>query len=231
MVTCVGKGSSQAVQQRSIPALASGMPNLSGGILRRFQVIVEDLIPATLYAVTVRVLNRMGVGPESDPVSIMMPEAAPSAAPVNINCAALFSDAIQITWSHPALSELHGHLQGFRIFYKVVRTVTDSVSIRAESKRVGNTLDSVLYGLQAYHNYSIQVSAINRAGNGPLSAPVICQTDENGQLSAFPLKSNPFLTDCRSILYFCSSRNCARLEGSESIRQCLTSNMATSSTT
>ncbi len=44
-----------------------------------------------------------------------------------------------------------------------------------------NVLDSVLYGLQAYQKNSIQIAELNRAGSGPLSVPVVCQTDETGK--------------------------------------------------
>lgn len=134
----------------------------------------------------------MGSGPESDPVTVMTPEASPSSAPVGVNCAAMSPDAIQVSWNHLAPAETHGHLQGFRIFYKMIRSafsnsaalledVEGNPSFRMESKRVGNTLDTVLYGLQSFQNYSIRISAINRVGNGPLSSAVVCQTDENGE--------------------------------------------------
>jgi hypothetical protein len=138
----------------------------------------------------------MGPGPESDPpVSLTTPEAPPSSAPVNLHCVTLSADAIQLTWAHPTVANHHGHLQGFRIFYKMFSgnnrhriVLADEVSsfLRPESKKVGpNVLDSVLYGLQAYQNYSIQIAALNRAGSGPMSVPVVCQTDETGKRIQF----------------------------------------------
>lgn len=188
-VTCVETSGNGQVIQRSV---AYRTPDSKP--VRRIQVTVENLIPATVYSVTVRALNRMGAGPESDPaVSLTTPEAPPASSPINLHCVTLSADAIQLTWMHPIAVNHNGHLQGFRIFYKISSSInimgnhrlvlSDEVSsfVRPESKRVGpNVLDSVLYGLQAYHNYSIQISAINRAGNGPLSVPVVCQTDETG---------------------------------------------------
>lgn len=179
-VICTAKQAASTRAYRSIPAERS-----SGGS-KRIQVVVEDLQPATTYSVTVRALNRMGSGPESDPVTTITGESAPSAAPANVNCATLSSDAVQVSWTQG-----HEHLQGFRIFYKAVfNGDIPSSGFRVESKRVQATpitspggtqqMDSVLYGLLSYQNYSVQVSAINRAGNGPLSLPVICRTDENG---------------------------------------------------
>jgi Fibronectin type III domain len=95
-----------------------------------------------------------------------------------------------VAWSPPSGEHHNGLLQGFRLFYKPMSSQQQSTSafefhspesFRVDSKRVGNVGDSILHGLQAYQNYSIQVSAINRAGNGPLSAPIMCQTDENGK--------------------------------------------------
>jgi len=148
----------------------------------RHQVLIERLRPATFYIFTVRAVNRIGSGPQSESVSLTTPEAAPTGPPLDIKCKTLSSDAIQVTWTAPTPTEHNGLLQGYRIFYRLSTSSQLSDSFRRESKRVGNTLDSVLHGLQAFQNYSIQISALNRAGNGPLSAPVTCQTDESGKL-------------------------------------------------
>jgi len=190
-ITCTNKGNTNINQQiqRSIPFWPNNNNNLQ---TRRIQIVIEELHPATLYSITVRSLNRMGSGPESDPVTVMTPEASPSSAPVGVNCAAMSPDAIQVSWNHLAPAETHGHLQGFRVFYKMIRSafwnsaalledVEGNPTFRVESKRVGNTLDTVLYGLQSFQNYSLRISAINRVGNGPLSSAVVCQTDENGE--------------------------------------------------
>lgn len=188
-VTCVETSGNGQIIQRSVAHLSPDSKPV-----RRIQVTIENLVPATVYAVTVRALNRMGAGPESEPpVALTTPEAPPTSPPINLHCVTLSADAIQLTWTHPIAAHHNGHLQGFRIFYKVLSSnsvvsnhhrlaLADELSsfVRPESKRVGpSLLDSVLYGLQAYHNYSIQISAINRAGNGPPSVPVVCQTDES----------------------------------------------------
>ena len=149
----------------------------------RHQVLIERLRPATFYVFTVRCVNRVGSGPQSESVSLTTPEAAPTASPLDVSCATLSSDAVQVTWASPTSTEHNGLLQGFRIFYRLVATGQLSDSFRRESKRVGNTLNSILHGLQAFQNYSIQISALNRAGNGPLSAPVTCQTDQSGTVT------------------------------------------------
>lgn len=165
---------------------------LDSRAVRRVQLTVEGLRPATGYTITVKALNRIGAGPESEPVALTTPEAPPSSAPVNLQCVSLSADAVQLTWTHPAPAHHHGLLLGFRLFYKIVPVVSkqlhllDDVSFfRPESKKVGNVVESVLYGLQAFQNYSIQISAFNRAGSGPLSVPVVCQTDETGKIDAF----------------------------------------------
>lgn len=175
-VTCLETGSSRVTHRSLAFVRESSRP------VRRVQILVDDLRPATVYAVTVRAWNRMGSGPESEAVSLGTPEAAPAAAPVNVQCAAQSADAIHVSWSHPAAGELHGHLLGFRIVYKTQASSSwPNEALLAASKRVGNTLESVLYGLHAFQNYSVQVSAVNRAGNGPLSVPVVCQTEETGE--------------------------------------------------
>lgn len=176
-VTCLESGTGR-ISQRSLAFVRE-----PARPVRRVQVLVDDLRPATVYTVTVRAWNRMGSGPESEPVSLGTPEAAPAAAPVSVQCSAQSSDAIHVSWSHPSAGDLHGHLLGFRIVYKMQPSSSwPSEALVSASKRVGNALESVLYGLHAFQNYSIQVSAVNRAGNGPLSVPVVCQTEETGEL-------------------------------------------------
>jgi len=145
----------------------------------RHQVLMERLRPATLYVFTVRAVNRIGSGPQSESISLTTPDAAPSGSPLDVGCVTLSSDAVQVTWASPTSTEHNGFLQGFRIFYRLEASAQLSDSFRRESKRVGNTLHSALHGLQAFRNYSIQISALNRAGKGPLSAPVTCQTDQS----------------------------------------------------
>ena len=200
IVTCTDRSvtNGQTVQ-RSIAWLAEGDEHVS---TRRVHISVDGLLrPAVTYAMTVRAINRMGDGPESEPVLFTTTEATPESGPSDVQCSTLSADAIQVSWSRPPTSQMHGHLQGFRIVYRVVLSDASLMSdvwqesassihsdsspssslLRPESKRVGNVLDSILYGLKAFTNYSIQISALNRAGAGPLGAPVTCQTNENGK--------------------------------------------------
>lgn len=118
--------------------------------------------------------------------------AAPSAAPANVNCATISANSIQVSWSQPIDDQHNGVLQGYRIFYKLINA-QGMDTFHIDSKRVGNVQDTVLHGLRAFQNYSIRISPINRAGNGPLSTTISCQTDEDGnktrtstsQLSSF----------------------------------------------
>lgn len=197
IVTCTDRSvtNGQTVQ-RSLAWLAEGDEHFT---TRRVHITVDGLRPAVTYAMTVRAINRIGDGPESEPVLFTTTEANPESFPSDLQCSTLSADAIQVSWNRPATSQMHGHLQGFRIVYRLVlsdaslltgvwqesasslMTDSSSSSLRPESKRVGNVLDSILYGLKAFSNYSIQISALNRAGAGPLSSPVTCQTDENGE--------------------------------------------------
>lgn len=197
VITCTDRSSNGNGQivQRSVAWSTEGDDTVAS-VARRVQMSVDGLVPAVTYAVTVRALNRMGDGPESEPVLFTTAEAAPESTPIDLQCSTLSADAIQVSWNRPNVKQLHGHLQGFRIVYKMVLSdanllagvwlessaESSSSSLRPESKRVGNVLDSVLYGLKSFSNYSIQIAALNRAGVGPLSSAITCQTDESGKL-------------------------------------------------
>lgn len=56
--------------------------------------------------------------------------------------------------------------------------MTFSESVGASETRSTAGLSAVLHGLQHFTNYSVQVVAYTRAGDGAKSAPVFCRTEE-----------------------------------------------------
>lgn len=60
----------------------------------------------------------------------------------------------------------------------------DDVEVRKTS-----ALTTVITGLKKFTNYSLQVLAFTKIGDGVLASPVYCQTEEDGKL-LFALKFN-----------------------------------------
>lgn len=63
--------------------------------------------------------------------------------------------------------------------------------------RKTTALTTVLTSLKKFSNYSIQVLAYTRMGDGIMSQPIFCHTEEDGELN-FSLKISIDKIDCYS---------------------------------
>uniref|UniRef100_A0A1A9WXF2 Down syndrome cell adhesion molecule n=1 Tax=Glossina brevipalpis TaxID=37001 RepID=A0A1A9WXF2_9MUSC len=129
----------------------------------------------TQYAVTVSAFNVKGDGPPSEVALGHTLEDAPSAAPQSVTCIALTAQNIQISWQAPPKENHHGIIQGYKVLYEPGNF--DSEYGTRETK-ITSALSTVLHGLQPFTNYSVQVLAFTRAGEGVVSPAVSCTTEE-----------------------------------------------------
>ncbi|XP_052806024.1 LOW QUALITY PROTEIN: cell adhesion molecule DSCAM-like [Mya arenaria] len=139
-------------------------------------VVVGNLKKFTEYQVHVRGYNKEGQGPPSQDFAVTTLEDVPSQPPEGVHAYASSSQSIRITWGPPPLFTLHGVLQGYKVLYRPVRTnedETDASSVQVES------LDVDLSGLDRYTNYSVQVLAFTRKGEGVRSNPIYVRTMED----------------------------------------------------
>lgn len=100
--------------------------------------------------------------------------------PEDIRCVALTSQSMQVSWQSPPAHHTNGLLQGYKLNFEQVMdnlgSTTDEVETR---KTTAQTI--VLTNLRKYTNYSIQVLAYTRMGDGLLSLPSFCQTEVDGK--------------------------------------------------
>ncbi|XP_076675492.1 cell adhesion molecule Dscam2 isoform X9 [Andrena cerasifolii] len=130
----------------------------------------------TQYSVVVKAFNNKGDGPGSDPVTVQTLEDVPSAPPQNVACAALTGQNIQVTWKPPPSDKVHGVVQGYKLLYEAASAVLEQQAGR--ETKISHALSTVLHGLSPYTNYTVQVLAYTRAGEGVTSSPVSCTTEE-----------------------------------------------------
>ncbi|XP_071862452.1 cell adhesion molecule Dscam2 isoform X6 [Bombus fervidus] len=130
----------------------------------------------TQYSVVVKAFNNKGDGPGSDPVSVQTLEDVPSAPPQTVACAALTGQNIQVTWKPPPSDKVHGVVQGYKLLYEAASAVLEQQAGR--ETKISHALSTVLHGLSPYTNYTVQVLAYTRAGEGVTSSPVSCTTEE-----------------------------------------------------
>ncbi|KAG9435295.1 Down syndrome cell adhesion molecule-like protein Dscam2 [Apis mellifera carnica] len=130
----------------------------------------------TQYSIVVKAFNNKGDGPGSDPVTVQTLEDVPSASPQNVACAALTGQNIQVTWKPPPSDKVHGVVQGYKLLYEAGSAVLEQQAGR--ETKISHALSTVLHGLSPYTNYTVQVLAYTRAGEGVTSSPVSCTTEE-----------------------------------------------------
>ncbi|SPP85596.1 blast:Down syndrome cell adhesion molecule-like protein Dscam2 [Drosophila guanche] len=141
--------------------------------LNDFRLI--DLEKYTQYAITISAYNVKGDGPPSEVALGHTLEDAPSASPKSVSCIALTAQNIQISWQSPPKELSHGIIQGYKIFYEPVYLENE---YNGRETKITSAQSTVLHGLHPYTNYSVQVLAFTRAGEGNLSPAVSCMTEE-----------------------------------------------------
>ncbi|XP_060626285.2 cell adhesion molecule DSCAM isoform X5 [Anolis sagrei] len=137
---------------------------------------LDNLKKFTQYGMVVQACNRAGIGPSSQEIITTTLEDVPSSPPENVQAIATSPETISITWSTLAKDALNGILQGFRVIYWA--NLLDGEL--GEIKNVTTTQPLLeLDGLEKYTNYSIQVLAFTRAGDGVRSEQIFTRTKED----------------------------------------------------
>ncbi|EEC01337.1 cell adhesion molecule, putative, partial [Ixodes scapularis] len=141
------------------------------------EVLLSPLRKFSPYVVLVQAFNAAGPGPRSDEVSVSTMDDVPSQAPQEVQCAALSSESIRVTWQPPPKDAIHGYLQGYRIWYAQLPASRGEWGCREEKAVTGQ--ETTLVDLRKYANYFIQVAAFTQRGLGTESEPVFCRTLED----------------------------------------------------
>ncbi|CAK9819274.1 Cell adhesion molecule Dscam2 [Anthophora plagiata] len=141
---------------------------------RQYQL--TNLKKFTKYSVVVQAYNALGQGPMTPEVVATTLEDVPSSPPQDIRCAALSSQSLQVSWDSPPESTLNGILKNYKVIWENMDALTESP--KSEMKTT-SALTVVIHGLEKYTNYSVQVLATTRAGDGVASSPLYCVTMED----------------------------------------------------
>ncbi|KAH8391710.1 hypothetical protein KR009_001715, partial [Drosophila setifemur] len=127
------------------------------------------------YEITISAYNRKGEGPPSEVALAHTLEDVPSVSPQSVSCLALTAQNIQVSWQSPPKEMCHGVIQGFKLFYEPINLENE---YNARETKITSALSTVLHGLQPFTNYSVEILAFTRAGEGTLSLSVSCITEE-----------------------------------------------------
>ncbi|TWW74031.1 Down syndrome cell adhesion molecule -like protein [Takifugu flavidus] len=154
-------------------------------------LVLDNLKKFTQYGVVVQASNSAGTGPSSTEVLATTLEDVPSRPPENVQATATSPEIISLSWLTPPKDALNGNLLGFRVIYWA--NLPDGEL--GEIKNVTTIKPSLeLDGLEKYTNYSIQILAFTRAGDGVRSEQIYTRTKEDSVKAAAASDSVVFVS-------------------------------------
>ncbi|CAM9891763.1 unnamed protein product [Lampetra planeri] len=119
-------------------------------------------------------------------ITVVTPEAPPSAPPLNVSVGRMGRSAAALHWEPPPLDSRNGVIVRYTVLYRALPKSWDG-----ELHVVGDTTAVVLSGLQPNRSYEARVRAHTQAGPGPLSDAVHFRTlsNEGGFAMNFRIKA------------------------------------------
>ncbi|XP_059703077.1 neuronal cell adhesion molecule isoform X9 [Haemorhous mexicanus] len=149
------------------------------------------------YEVKVQALNDLGYAPEPSEVIGHSGEDLPMVAPGNVQVHVINSTLAKVHWDPVPLKTVRGHLQGYKVYYWKVQSLSRRSRRHVEKKILtfrGNKTFGMLPGLEPYSSYKLNVRVVNGKGEGPASPDKVFKTPEGVPGSPSFLKiTNPTL--------------------------------------
>ncbi|XP_042302420.1 fibronectin type III domain-containing protein 1 isoform X2 [Sceloporus undulatus] len=129
------------------------------------RVLVDKLIPDTMYEFAIRISQGEKEGRWSASVYQRTPEAAPTSAPENLNVWPIKGETPSVAATWDALSESEGKVKEYILSYAPALKPFGAKSISYP----GDTTSALVDGLQPGERYIFKIRAANRRGQGPQS--------------------------------------------------------------
>ncbi|XP_058276446.1 neuronal cell adhesion molecule isoform X17 [Hirundo rustica] len=149
------------------------------------------------YEIKVQALNDLGYAPEPSEVIGHSGEDLPMVAPGNVQVHVINSTLAKVHWDPVPLKTVRGHLQGYKVYYWKVQSLSRRSRRHVEKKILtfrGNKTFGMLPGLEPYSSYMLNVRVVNGKGEGPASPDKVFKTPEGVPGSPSFLKiTNPTL--------------------------------------
>ncbi|KAM6288266.1 neuronal cell adhesion molecule isoform 14-T14 [Spheniscus humboldti] len=149
------------------------------------------------YEIKVQALNDLGYAPEPSEVIGHSGEDLPMVAPGNVQVRVINSTLAKVHWDPVPLKTVRGHLQGYKVYYWKVQSLSRRSRRHVEKKILtfrGNKTFGMLPGLEPYSSYKLNVRVVNGKGEGPASPDKVFKTPEGVPSSPSFLKiTNPTL--------------------------------------
>ena len=145
--------------------------------------------------------------------AIIMYISVPSSSPTSLSCSSISSTSVHLSWNPLEAKEFNGISQGYVVYFRPLREwqgksiltnrykgFFNSIYLVGESTRL-HTMDTLITvkQLEKFQNYTVQVAALTRIGEGLKSRPGYCRTMEDvpsapANIKAVPLSTHSLLT-------------------------------------
>lgn len=117
------------------------------------------------------------------PLPLSQTWAEPSAPPQDIKCSSSSSTTLLVSWHPPPAESQNGALAGYIVRYAVVGAGAEVYTEPVEEPAVSPSSNQIqLQRLEKWTLYRVTVAASTSVGSGPESEPLLCRTDEDGNL-------------------------------------------------
>ncbi|KAJ0171731.1 hypothetical protein K1T71_012494 [Dendrolimus kikuchii] len=156
---------------------------------------IQNLRPATAYAVRVATANQVGISSFTSPVHFTTHEEAPSSPPVNVQVTQTENPGeLYVSWLPPIKESHNGLITGYHV--KAVAQNVGSGETESRTLKVSQLSgkqETLLSGLLKNTRYAVAVSAFTSAGSGPFSLPVFQDTREGAP------EQSPSSVECTAV--------------------------------
>ncbi|XP_016130291.1 neuronal cell adhesion molecule-like isoform X2 [Sinocyclocheilus grahami] len=145
------------------------------------QYVVTGTPTFAPYEVTVQAVNDYGSGPRPEVVLGYSGEDLPNVAPENVKVSVQNGTVAEVRWDAVPLSTVRGQLNGYKVSYWKMRSLhkQDPEPVKPQELIFhGSELEGLLIGLHPYSQYTLNIRAFNRKGDGPTSSNLIFETPE-----------------------------------------------------
>ncbi len=134
--------------------------------------LLSGLPAGQRFSVKVAAYDERGIGPFSENITIVTPEALPSAAPRDLSAQAASSTEIYVSWAPPSPSTMNGRLLGYVVFVRsLIDQSVQEIQVAVDANNILADQEITVENLDKFVDYEISVVAVNSVGNGP-PAPV-----------------------------------------------------------
>ncbi|XP_016390370.1 neuronal cell adhesion molecule-like isoform X6 [Sinocyclocheilus rhinocerous] len=145
------------------------------------QYVVTGTPTFAPYEVTVQAVNDYGSGPRPEVVLGYSGEDLPNVAPENVKVSVQNGTVAEVRWDAVPLSTVQGRLNGYKVSYWKMRSLhkQDPEPVKPQELIFhGSEPEGLLIGLHPYSQYTLNIRAFNRKGDGPTSSNHIFETPE-----------------------------------------------------